>query len=64
IEYFIETTSAYLSGRSAFFTDDFLRSQFLTQITDQTDDVRSSGVKRTLRLHVQASFLAKAYSHN
>jgi hypothetical protein len=22
IEYFIETTSAYLSGRSAFFTDD------------------------------------------
>jgi hypothetical protein len=23
IEYFIETTSAYLSGRSAFFTDDF-----------------------------------------
>jgi hypothetical protein len=41
----------------------FLRSQFLTQITDQTDDVRSSGVKRTLRLRVQASFLAKAYSH-
>src|SRR6185295_16511721 len=24
IEYFIQTTSAYLSGRSAFFTDDFL----------------------------------------
>jgi hypothetical protein len=24
IEYFIETTSAYLSGRSAFFTDDFV----------------------------------------
>jgi hypothetical protein len=23
IEYFIETTSAYLSGRSAFFTDDY-----------------------------------------
>jgi hypothetical protein len=22
IEYFVETTSAYLSGRSAFFTDD------------------------------------------
>jgi hypothetical protein len=35
----------------------------LTQITDQTDDVRSSGVKRTLRLRVQASFSAKAYSH-
>jgi hypothetical protein len=32
-------------------------------ITDQTDDVRSSRVKRTLRLRVQASFLAKAYSH-
>jgi hypothetical protein len=26
IEYFIETTSAYLSGRSAFFTDDFVAS--------------------------------------
>jgi hypothetical protein len=24
IEYFIETTSAYLSGRSAFFTDDWV----------------------------------------
>jgi hypothetical protein len=24
IEYFIETTSAYLSGRSAFFTDDYV----------------------------------------
>jgi len=26
IEYFIETTSAYLSGRSAFFTDDTVGS--------------------------------------
>jgi hypothetical protein len=27
IEYFIETTSAYLSGRSAFFTDDCVPSR-------------------------------------
>jgi hypothetical protein len=31
IEYFIETTSAYLSGRSAFFTDD---SVFATRLRD------------------------------
>jgi hypothetical protein len=28
IEYFIETTSAYLSGRSAFFTDDYRLLRF------------------------------------
>jgi len=29
IEYFIETTSAYPSGRSAFFTEDYRADSFL-----------------------------------
>jgi len=36
IEYFIETTSAYLSGRSAFFTDDFLVERSFCGCDQQT----------------------------
>ncbi|MHC2277576.1 hypothetical protein ACVME8_004187 [Bradyrhizobium diazoefficiens] len=32
IEYFIETTSAYLSGRSAFFTDDSLNRAYISPV--------------------------------
>jgi len=48
IEYFIETTSAYLSSRSAFFTDDSLgRCWHLDETAPQGATKRSSLIEVT-----------------
>jgi hypothetical protein len=40
IEYFIETTSAYLSGRSAFFTDDYNNIEGTTDVPCRQEHFR------------------------